>query len=117
MKYVIDMIDDMRENIQNSEDYTLWAMLIKEDDNKNFQIAGEKAISSLYVDHDTKQLHLGLFDENITSKVLLECANSLDIQAMMYELVIKISKKHPLMSVVGFGENHEEKKYIFFVTI
>ncbi len=117
MKYVIDMIDDMRENIQNSEDYALLAMLLKEDDNKNFQNAGEKAITSLYVDHDAKQLHLGFLDEKITSKILLECVNSLDIQAMMYEVMIKISNEHPLMSVVGFGENHGQKQYIFFVTI
>jgi hypothetical protein len=86
MKYIIDMIDDMRENIQNSKDYTLLAMLLKEDDSKNFQNAGEKAITSLHIDHNAKELQLGFLDE------------------------------HPLMPVIGFGENHEQKQYIFFVT-
>ena len=37
MKYIIDMIDDIRENIQNSQNYTLLAMLLKEDKQKNLQ--------------------------------------------------------------------------------
>ena len=116
MKYIIDMIDDIRENIQNSKEYTLLAMLLKEDSAKNFQNAGEKTITSLNIDHDAKQLQLGFLDENATTKNLLECVNALDMQAMMYEVVIKISNEHPLMPVIGFGENHQEKQYIFFVT-
>jgi hypothetical protein len=116
MKYIIDMIDDMRENIQNSKDYTLLAMLLKEDDSKNFQNAGEKVITSLHIDHDSRELQLGFLDENVTTQSLLECVESLEMQAMMYEVVIKISNEHPLMPVIGFGENHEQKQYIFFVT-
>jgi len=56
MRYIIDMIDDMRENIQNSQEYTLLAILLREDDSKNFQNAGEKAITSLYIDHDAREL-------------------------------------------------------------
>lgn len=116
MRYIIEMIDDMRENIQNSQEYTLLAMLLKEDDSKNFQNTGEKAITSLYIDHDARELQLGFLDENITTKNLLNSVNSLEMQAMMYEVVIKISNEHPLMPVIGFGENHEQKQYIFFVT-
>lgn len=115
MKYVIDMIDDIRENIQNSREYALLAMLLKEDDQKNLQNVGEKVITSLYVDHDAKQLQLGFLDEKATTKDLLECVDSLEMKGMMYEVVVKISNKHPLMSVVGFGENHEQKQYTFFV--
>ncbi|MFA7083679.1 MAG: hypothetical protein WC141_03980 [Arcobacteraceae bacterium] len=115
MKYIIDMIDDIRENIQNSKEYTLLSMLLKEDDQQKFQNAGEKVITSLYLDHAAKQLQLGFLDENITTKDLLACLDSLEMQAMMYEVVIKISDKHPLLSVIGFGENHEKKQYIFFV--
>ncbi|QOY51812.1 hypothetical protein [Candidatus Sulfurimonas baltica] len=116
MKYIIDMIDDIRENIQNSKEYTLVAMLLKENTSENFQNAGEKVISSLFIDHDTKQLQLGFTDENATTKELLELVDSLQMQAMMYELVVKISNEHPLMPVIGFGENHEDKQYIFFLT-
>ncbi|MDD5399947.1 MAG: hypothetical protein PHQ93_02025 [Sulfurimonas sp.] len=116
MRYIIDMIDDMRENIHNSEDYTLLAMLLKEDDSKNFQNAGEKVITSLYIDHDARELRLGFLDENVTTKNLLNSVNSLEMQAMMYEVVLKISNEHTLMPIIGFGENHEQKQYIFFVT-
>ncbi|QOY55558.1 hypothetical protein HUE87_04840 [Candidatus Sulfurimonas marisnigri] len=115
MKYIIDMIDDIRENIQNSYDYTLLAMLLKEDSLENFQNVGVKVITSLYVDHDAKQLQLGFFDENVTSKELLECVNSLEMKAMMYEVMIKVSNEHPLMPIIGFGDNHKEKQYTFFV--
>lgn len=115
MKYIIDMIDDMRENIQNSKEYTLLAMLLKEDSQNSVQNVGEKVITSLYINHDVKQLQLGFLDENVTTKALLECIDSLEMKAMMYEVVIKISNEHPLMPVVGFGENHEQKQYIFFV--
>ncbi|MCX6051564.1 MAG: hypothetical protein NTZ60_03530 [Campylobacterales bacterium] len=117
MKYIIDMIDDIRENIQNANDYTLLAMLLKEEDLKNFQNAGEKIITSFTIDHDTKQLRLGFLDENVTTKELLECVNSLKMEAMMYEIVVKVSDEHPLMPVIGFGENHEQKQYTFFFMI
>jgi hypothetical protein len=117
MKYIIDIIDDIRENIQNAEDYTLLAMLLKEDSSGNLQNAGEKVITSFYIDHNTKQLQLGFLDEKITTKELLECMNSLEMQAMMYEVMVKVSDAHPLMHVIGFGENHEQKQYTFFVMI
>jgi len=115
MKFIIEMIDDIRENIQNAKDYTLLVMLLKEESLGNFNNVGEKIITSLHVDPEAKQIQLGFLDENITTKELLECVNSLEIQAMMYEVMIKISNDHPLMDVIGFGENHEEKLYTFFV--
>lgn len=116
MKYIIDVIDDIREHIQNSNDYTLLAMLLKEDEENNYHNAGQKVITSIEIDDDAKKLLLGFRDANVTTKELLECVNSLEMKAMMYEVVIKISDAHPLMSVIGFGENHEEKEYTFFVT-
>jgi hypothetical protein len=116
MKYIIDMIDDLRENINNSKEYTLLAMLLKEDDEKNLQNAGEKVITSLHVNHESKCLEFGFFGESVTTAELLEMLNSLDMQSMMYEVVLKISDAHPIMPVIGFGENHEEKQYIVFVT-
>jgi hypothetical protein len=116
MKFIIDMIDDMRENIQNAKDYTLMAMLLKEESPENFKNAGEKVITSLHIDHNARELRLGFSDENATTKDLLECVESLEMKAMMYEVTIKISDEHPLMSVIGFGENHEQKQYTFFVT-
>jgi hypothetical protein len=43
--------------------------------------------------------------------------NSLEMQAMMYEVMVKVSDAHPLMHVIGFGENHETNQYTFFVMI
>ncbi|MBU1217441.1 hypothetical protein KJ870_02085 [bacterium] len=115
MKYIIDMIDDMRENIENAKDYSLLAMLLKEDALGNFQNAGEKAITSLSVEHASKQLQLGFLDENVTTNTLLECVESLEMDSLMYEVSVKISNDYPIMPVIGFGESHEQKQYIFFV--
>ena len=117
MKYIIDMIEDMRENIPNSSEYLLLAMLLKEDTEKNFQNAGEKPITSFCINHEKKLLELGFLEEAATSMSLLESVNALEMDAMMYEVVVKISEQHSLMSVVGFGENHEQKYYTFFVSI
>ncbi len=117
MKYIIDMIDDMRENIQNAEDYTLLAMLLKEESPDNLQNAGEKVITSFTIDHGAKQLQLGFSDGDVTTKTLLDCVNFLEMQTMMYEVMVKVSDNHPLMPVIGFGENHEQKQYTFFVMI
>lgn len=116
MKYIIDMIDDMRENIQNAQDYKLLVILLKEDAQKNFQNAGEKLISSFSINHERKLLELGFLDEGATSKELLEFVDALEMKTMMYEVVVKISEQHPLMKIMGFGENHEEKLYTFLVS-
>jgi len=83
MKYIIDMIDDMRENIQNAEDYTLLAMLLKEDSSGNLQNVGEKRITSFYINDNTKELYLGFLEEDTTTKTLLESVKYLDMSAMM----------------------------------
>ncbi|MGB5963954.1 MAG: hypothetical protein WBF77_09790 [Sulfurimonadaceae bacterium] len=116
MKYIIDMIDDLHASIDNAQGYALVAMLVKEADDGTLQNAGEKIITSLSVDHEARELHLGFADEDASTTNLLECVNALEMAAMMYELMVKISDAHPLMPVIGFGENHETKEYLFFVT-
>ncbi len=116
MKYIIDMIDDLQETVGKRDDYILIAMLVKEADDGTLQNTGEKVITSLFVDHEAKELHLGFADENATTTDLLECVNALEMSAMMYEVKVKISDAYPLMPVIGFAEDHEKREYIFFVT-
>jgi len=116
MKYIIEMIDDLRESIGNAQGYALVAMLLKEDDDGTLHNAGEKRITSLSVDPDAKALYLGFEEGEVTTTELLECVNALGMEAMMYEVKLKISERHPLMPLIGFGENHEQQAYIFFVT-
>lgn len=117
MKYIIDMVEDIRQNIHNASDYTLLAMLLKEDASGELKYAGEKVVNSFYVDHDSKQFVFGFLDEDATTKELVESLNALDINSMMYEVLLKISDNHPLMPVVGFGEDHKQKLYSLFVTL
>lgn len=116
MKYIIDMMDDLRENIQNAQGYALVAMLLKEAEDGTFQNAGEKRITSFAVDPGAGALYLGFEEEAATTTELLACVNALPMEAMMYDVMLKISQKHPLMPVIGFGEDRERKEYLFFVT-
>ncbi len=115
MKYIIDVIDDIRDSINNAQDYSLLAMLLKEDGVDNFLNAGEKVINSFYIDHERRQLQLGFLDQGADTKELLASINALDMDAMMYEVVVKISEQYPLMDVIGFGQNDDKKCYVFFV--
>jgi hypothetical protein len=116
MKYIIDMIDDLHASIDNAHDYTLVAMLVKEADDGTLHNAGEKIITSVSVDSEAGELHLGFVDEDATTTNLLESVNALEMSDMMYEVKVKISDAHPLMPVIGFGKNHETKEYLLFVT-
>lgn len=115
MKYIIDMIDDLHASIENAHGYALVAMLLKEAPDGALLNAGEKRITSLLVDHEARELHLGFAGEDASTTDLLACVNALEMDAMMYKLMVKVSDAHPLMPVIGFGENHEHKEYIFFV--
>jgi hypothetical protein len=116
MKYIIDLMDDLRESLHNAQGYALVAMLLKESDDGTLRNAGEKRITSLTVDPDAKALYLGFAEGEATTTTLLECVNALPMEAMMYEVMVRISQRHPLMPVIGFGEDREQKTYVFFVT-
>ncbi|MBU1667698.1 hypothetical protein KKC13_04710 [bacterium] len=58
MKVIIDLIEDIRESINNNGSYTIVGMLLKEDENnkKNLIYAGEAPVGSFYVDKISKEL-------------------------------------------------------------
>jgi len=60
MKFIIDLIEDIREQISNNEAYILTAGLLKADENDSTKLiyAGEAPLNLVSVDDETKQLRL-----------------------------------------------------------
>ena len=121
MKFIIDLIEDIREQIGNQEAYTLTAGLLKKDpqDENKLIYAGEASLNSSHIDEVKKQLIFEI--DGSTSKITIgELIPPLlisDMDTMMYELRMDVNVEYSDMKIIGFGKNEEEKKYILFIKI
>lgn len=119
MKVIIDLIEDIRERINNDEHYTLAGMLLKEDANDKSKLiyAGEAPIGSFYVDKVSKELILTIEKEKAPLCVgeLVKHLLIMDMDMMMYEVKLAASQEHPPNALVGFGFNATDKKYALFI--
>ena len=119
MKVVIDLIEDIRESINNSATYSIVAMLLKadEENEKKLIYAGEASVSSFYVDELSKAL---IFTVNAKEKPLeigelVKHLLIMDMDKMMYEVKLVVSEAHPPQELVGFGFNAADAKYALFI--
>ena len=121
MKVIIDLIEDIREEIGNQEDFILTAMLFKEDpeDTEKLIYAGESPINRYYLDEEHKQLIFKIDGSGsvVTVGELVKPLLILTISDMMYELRMDVNAVYSDVEVVGFGKSMEEKKYILFIKI
>jgi len=119
VKVIIDLIEDIRESINNNEQYTLSAMLLKEDqgDSKNLVYAGEAPVGSFYVDKISKELILTVEKEKEALSIgeLVKHLLIMDMDMMMYEVKLAVSENHPPQALVGFGFNATDGKYALFI--
>jgi len=121
MKYIIDLIEDVREQINNNDAYVLTAGLLKSDVNDNTKLiyAGEALLNISHIDDVKKQLIFEI--DGSTSQVsigaLMPPLLISDMDTMMYELKIDVNKQYKDMEIVGFGKNDEQKRYILFIKI
>ncbi len=121
MKYIIDLIEDVREQIGNQEDFILTAMLLKEnvEDLEKLTYAGEAPLNLFHLDKKGKQLIFKIDGSHsrLTVGELIPPLLILDMDVMMYELRMDVNTQYSDMEIVGFGKNDEEKKYILFIKI
>ena len=121
MKYIIDLIEDVREQIGNQEDFELTAMLLKEnaEDSEKLTYAGESSLNLFHLDETAKQLIFKIdgSQSRITVGELIPPLLILDMGAMMYTLRMDVNIEYNDIEVVGFGKSVEEKKYILFIKI
>jgi hypothetical protein len=119
MKVIIDLIEDIRESINNNETYTITAMLLKEDSNdkKNLLYAGEAPVGSFYVDKIAKELIFTVDKEKdpLTVGELVKHLLIMDMDMMMYEVKLAVSEEHAPQELVGFGFNATDAKYALFI--
>jgi len=121
MKYIIDLIEDVREQIGNHEEYSVTAGLLKRDvhDSSKLIYAGEAPLNMYHIDKTAKELCFVIDGSNtkLTIGELIPTLLILDMDAMMYSLKIDVSEQYKGMEVVGFGKNDEERRYILFIKI
>ena len=121
MKFIIDLIEDIREQIGNQEAYTITAGLLKEDpqDNTKLIYSGEAPLNIFHIDEVKRQLIFEIdgSDATLTVGELIPPLLISDMDSMMFELRIDVNTQYKDMEIVGFGKNEEEKRYILFIKI
>ncbi len=121
MKYIIDLIEDVREQIGNHEEYIVTAGLLKADENDSTKLiyAGEAPLNLAILNDETKQLNFKIdgSELRVTIGALIPPLLIQDMDAMMYELKMDVNAQYNDMEIVGFGKNDEVKKYILFIKI
>jgi len=121
MKYVIDLIEDVREQIGNHEAYLVTAGLLKQDTNDSTKLiyAGEAPLNSVVLNDEKRQLEFKIdrSDQNVTIGALIPPLLILDMDTMMYTLRMDVNDQYKNMEIVGFGKNDEQKRYILFIKI
>jgi len=118
MKFIIDLIEDVREQIGNHEEYVVTAGLLKADETK-LVYAGEAPLNIASLNDETKQLDFKIdgSDKRVTIGALIPSLLIQDMDAMMYELRMDVNREYTNMEIVGFGKNDEQKRYILFIKI
>ena len=121
MKFIIDLIEDVREQIGNHEEYVVTAGLLKADVNDSSKLiyTGEALLNLAILNDEEKQLNFKIdaSERNVTVGALIPPLLILDMDAMMYELKIDVNAQYKDMEIVGFGKNDEQKRYILFIKI
>lgn len=117
MRFIIDLIENIREEVADSSDYTIYAGLLKSGEGDSLVYAGEAPLGSFDIDNRDHSLVLrvdksspAIAIEDLVSSLLI-----LDMKSMMYSLKIDINIENRDIEVVGFGKNIEEKKYFLFI--
>jgi len=121
MKYIIDLIEDVREQIGSHEEYVVTAGLLKSDveDDTKLVYAGETLINQAILEDDKKELKFTIdaSELKVTIGALIPPLLIQAMDVMMYELKMNVNAEYKDMEIVGFGKNDEEKRYILFIKI
>jgi len=119
VKFIIDLIEDIREQIGNHEAYVVTAGLLKADERDSTKLiyAGEASLNIASLNEERKQLIFEIdgSDTKITIGELIPSLLISDMDKMMFELRMNVNAQYSDMEIVGFGKNDEDKKYILFI--
>ena len=118
MKVIIDLIEDVREAIKNSQGFTLGTMGLQEQSSGEFLPSWQSHLSKMQVDEKEKKLFFFLGKEaNLELETCLEHLNRLSNEEMMYEVCVSYSHENNRVNseILGFGESLEDKRYLLFI--
>ena len=121
MKFMIDFIEDVREEIANAEDFSIIAMLLEESPTQSTQMIykGETLVNAFSINEKTRKMHFKV--EGSTRKLLIKDIIPqlliLDMDAMMYSIGVKLNTSSRNIDIIGFGKSIKDKKYILFITL
>ena len=121
MKFIIDLIEDIRVEIGNHPDFTVNAMLLKEDvsDPQKLIYGGEAALNSFTLDETGRRLMINIDSSSdiLTIGELIKHILIYDMDKMMYEVRLNVNRQYNDVEVIGFGKSIEEKRYFFFIKL
>lgn len=116
MKYVIDLIDDIREAIHNDGTFLMGVIALEKelDSEGNSIMAWAKALSTFELCEDKKQLSFSTSaNERLTIAKFLEESKLFSNEAMMYEVIIDVEGTPK--ELIGFSENLNQKTYMLLI--
>jgi hypothetical protein len=119
MKVIIDLIDDIREAINNESGFSLSAMGLEKNEQGEYVPLWQADINQYKLDDEAKKLYLFLGKENaVKVGAFLNELNTLSNKQMMYELCVSYTKENKRVdaSLMGFGESIPEEKYLLFIS-
>jgi len=121
MKFIIDLIEDIRVEIGNHPDFTVNAMLLKEDANDREKLiyGGEAALNSFTLDEVGRRLMMEIDGSSgiLTIGELIKHILIYDMDKMMYEVRLNVNNQYNDVEVLGFGKSAEEKRYFLFIKL
>jgi len=121
MIVIIDLIEGVRGQIGNHEEYEVVAGLLKTDaqDSKKLIYTGEAPVKSVLLKRERRELLFKIDDREkiLTIGELIPSILILDMGAMLFELKMDVNTQYKGMEIVGFGKNDEQKRYILFIKI
>ena len=114
MKVIIDLIESIKDEIDNQGDYTFLAMLLKENDAKEMELVGEKSISRIAVAGNELIFYIDDKERTIFVEPVLTMLNDLENKEMM--IPVKVSVSNQIFDIIGFGKAEKDKKFVVFIT-
>ncbi len=121
MKYIIDLIEDIREQTANQPQFKLYAMLLKVDPQNDERLiyGGEVAITDFFLNEINKEMSFSVNPHEDAMELgdLVDHLVIYDMDIMMYPVRIAVNHLHPAVEIIGFGISEEEKKYFMFIKL
>jgi len=115
MKYVIDLIDDIRESIENEGEFVMGVVALEKELNADGYntMAWAKALAEVKLFDDKKEFHCITGEKPLRIEDFLEATQNLSNEAMMYEVYVVVNNKKS--ELIGFSENQEQKSYMLLI--